>query len=49
MKGGAINRNLFTFHLILLTILSALSSQFILEESTALADSYIVHGDVQEV
>jgi hypothetical protein len=44
MNGGAINSDLITFHLILLTLLSALSSQFILEESTALADSYIIHG-----
>jgi hypothetical protein len=44
MKGRTINRNMFTLHLILLTILSVLSSQFILEESTALADSYIIHG-----
>jgi hypothetical protein len=44
MKGGPINKSLFIFHLILFAILLALSSQLIVEESTALANSYIIHG-----
>jgi hypothetical protein len=44
MKGGPMSKDLFVFHLILFAILSALSSQSILERSTASANSYIIHG-----
>ncbi|HEY7110226.1 MAG TPA: hypothetical protein VH415_12425 [Nitrososphaeraceae archaeon] len=44
MKSRATNRNLFILHMILFIGLSVSSFQFNLGQSTAVANSYLIHG-----